>query len=205
MKTKNLTLLLALVLAYSVIIQAEAQQATVQVIPASYTVPNVGSTFNVNVTVQNVNDLFACVFTLYYPNNILNGTSATQGPFLKAGGIQAVFFVSNFTDHYNATHGILNIIYTRVGNVSGVNGSGTLATVTFRSTSTNGPKILHLADVYLSDSARDHPAAISFTAVDGEVTVIPEFPTALVLPLLIISATVAITLENRTRNHRGKP
>ena len=202
MKAKMLMLLLALVLAYYVIIQAEAQQATVQVIPASYTVPNVGSTFNITVTVQNVNDLFGFEFKLYYPNNILNGTSATQGPFLKAGGIQTFFVVPNFTDHYNATHGVLNILCSRVGNVSGVNGSGTLATATFRSTSTNGPKILHLADVKLSDPT---PAAISFTTADGEVTVIPEFPTALLLPLLVVSATVAITLENRSRNHRGKP
>ena len=202
MKTKILTLLLALVLAYSVIIQAEAQQATVQVIPASYTVPNVGATFNVNVTVQNVNDLFGFEFKLYYPNNILNGTSATQGPFLKAGGIQTFFVVNNFTDHYNATHGVLNILCSRMGNVSGVNGSGTLATATFKSTSTNGPKILHLADVKLSDPT---PAAISFTTADGEVTVIPEFPTALVLPLLVISATAAITLENKSRQRRAKP
>lgn len=202
MKTKILTLLLALVLAYSVIIQAEAQQATVQVIPASYTVPNVGATFDVNVTVQNVNDLFGFEFKLYYPNNILNGTSATQGLFLKAGGIQTFFVVNNFTDHYNATHGVLNILCSRMGNVSGVNGSGTLATATFRSTSTNGPKILHLTDVKLSDPT---PAAISFTTADGEVTVIPEFLTALVLPLLIVSATVAIALENRSRNHRAKP
>jgi len=202
MKTKILTLLLALVLAYSAIIQAEAQQATIRVIPASYTVPTVGSTFSVNVTIQNVNDLFGFEFKLYYPNNILNGTSATQGPFLKAGGVQPFFIVNNFTDHYNVTHGVLNILCTRIGNVSGVNGNGTLATATFRSTSTNGPKILHLADVKLSDPT---PAAISFTTADGEVTVIPEFPTALVLPLLIFSATVAITLGNRTRRHRGKP
>ena len=202
MKTKILVLLLALVIAYSVKSQAEAQQTTVQVIPASYTVPNVGSTFNVNVTVQNVNDLFGFEFKLYYPNNILNGTSATQGPFLKAGGIQTFYVVNNFTDHYNATHGVLNILCSRTGNVSGVNGNGTLATATFKSTSTNGPRILHLADVKLSDPT---PAAISFTTADGEVTVIPEFPTALVLPLLIVSATVAITFESRTRKHRGKP
>jgi len=202
LKAKIVTLSLALVLAYFVIIQAEAQQATVQVIPASYTVPNVGGTFNINVTVQNVNDLFGFEFKLYYPNNILNGTSATQGPFLKAGGVQTFFAVPNFTDLYNATHGVLNILCTRVGNVSGVNGSGTLATATFRSTSTNGPRILHLADVKLSDPT---PAAISFTTTDSEVTVIPELPTALILPLLMVSAIVAITLENRTRNHRAKP
>jgi hypothetical protein len=195
-----LTFLLAFVLAYFVMTQAHAQEAVVQVIPASYTVPNVGLTFNVSVTVQNVNDLFGFEFKLHYPNNILNGTSVTQGSFLKAGGIQTFFVVPSFTDHYNATHGILNILCSRIGNVSGVSGSGTLATATFRSTSTNGPKILHLADVKLSDST---PAAIPFAASDGEVTVVPEFPVIMILPLFVILTSAAILSGKKILNHRS--
>jgi len=189
-----LTFLLTLVLTYLVIIQAEAQQTTVQVIPVSCTVENVGLTFNVNVTIQNVNDLFGYEYKLYYPNSILNGTSVTQGPFLKTGGIQTFFVIPNFIDHFNTTHGVLNVLCSRLGNLSGVSGSGTLTTVTFKSTSTNGPKILHLADVKLSDS---NLSAISFATFDSEVTVVPEFPVIWILPAFAILTLIAVTLGKK--------
>lgn len=182
-----------------------AQQATVRVVPASYTVPNVGLTFTVNVTVENVEDLFAVDLFLYYPNDVLNGTNVVEGPFLKTGG-PTVFLINNFTDGYNATSGLVHVIYTITADVPGVSGNGTLATITFASTSksTDGMEILHLADVsgnLLSDS---NYTVISSTLFDGEVTVIPEFPAALILPLLIASTIVAITVRKIISNSRVK-
>ena len=196
-----LVFFLALVLVGMTLTQVGAEQATVRVVPASYTVPNVGLTFDVNITVESVENLYGYEFKLYYPNDILNGTSVTQGPFLKTGGVATFFSVFTFKDDYNATHGLVNVVCTRMGNVSGVNGNGTLATITFTSTSRNSPELLHLDGVKLSDP---NPSAIPFTAVDGEVTVIPEFPVALILPLLIGLTLVAITLRERTKNHRAK-
>jgi hypothetical protein len=201
LRQKRLTFFLVLVLASMALSQVRAQQAKVRLVPASCTVQNVGLTFNLNVTVENVQNLFAFVFNLTYPSDILNMTDVTQGPFLKTGGAQTFHLRINFTDHYNATHGLLTFLCTRLGeNTPGVNGNGTLATVTFKSTSTNGPEAgkLHL-DAVLSDPDL---AAIPCTAADGEVTVIPEFPAALILPLLIASTLVAIALRKRIINHR---
>jgi hypothetical protein len=197
LKGKMLTFFLALMLASVALTRVSGQQATVRVVPASYTVPNVGLTFSISVTVGSVENLFGYEFKLYYPSNILNGTSVLEGPFLKTGEVSTLFSVAKFTDNYNATHGLLNILSLRTAG-NGVSGSGTLATITFKSTSTSGPRILHLADIALSDP---NPAAIPFTAVDGEVTVIPEFPLALIPPLLVVSALVAITLGKKV-NHR---
>jgi hypothetical protein len=192
-------LFLAFVLACVTATQTSAQQATVRVVPASQTVPNVGLTFSVNVTVEGVENLYGYEFKLYYPNALLNGTSVTEGPFLKTGGVPTVFSVAKFTDNYNATHGLSNVFCLRTGSdTPGVNGSGTLATITFKSTSTNGPRILHLGDVQLSDPT---PASIPFIAADGEVTVVPEFPIALTLPLLIVLTLLAIMLGKKTRNN----
>jgi hypothetical protein len=177
-----------------------AQQTTVRVVPESNTVPNVGLALTVNVTIENVEDLYGLELKLYYPNDVLNGTSVTEGPFLKAGGIATAFLVSDFIDSYNATYGLVNVLCLRTGNVSGVSGNGTLMTITFTSTSTNEMEILHLADVKLSDS---NTTVIPSTTADGEVTVIPEFPAALVLPLLIASTIVAITLRKKMINGRG--
>lgn len=191
-----LTLFLLFALESVFIMQASAQQAVVQVVPASYTVPDLGATYNVNITIQDVENLYGYDLKLYYPNDILNGTSATQGPFLKTGGFNT-FFTANFTDKYNATNGLLSVLCSRVGNVSGADGEGTLVIIMFKSKSNGGPETLHLADVALSDP---NPAAINFTTSDGGVTVVPEFPTTLILPLLMISASAAIILRKR-RGH----
>jgi hypothetical protein len=195
-----LLLFMALALASLTVTRTSAQQATVKVVPASLTVPNVGASFSLNITVENVENLYAYEFKLYYPNDVLNGTKVVEGPFLKKGGT-TVFAVANFTDNYNATHGLLNVVCLSMETSSpGVNGSGTLATATFKSTATTGPRILHLYDVKLSDPT---PASIPLTSADGEVTVVPEFPVALALPLFLVSTLLVIILRKREVNCRG--
>jgi hypothetical protein len=193
LKAKMLTFFLVLALASINVVQAEAEQTTVEVTPASYTVPDVGLLFVVNVTVKSVQNLSAWEAKLFYPNDVLNGTSVAQGPFLKAGGEQTFFWVGNFTDNYNATHGFVNFLCARM-TTSGVNGSGTLATIAFKSMSTDGPRALHLAEVKLS-----YPDAtqIPCVTVDGEITILPEFITDLILPLLAVLTLTAICLKRR--------
>lgn len=195
-----MALVLSLILVSMTVMRAGAQQAVVRVVPSSYTVPDVGMVFSVNVTVDGVEDLFGYEFKLYYPNNLLSKINVTEGPFLKTGGVPTLFSTVKFTDNYNATHGLVNILCIRAaGDAPGVNGSGTLATIAFRSISTDGPRILHLADVALSDP---NPAAIPFTLEDGEVTVLPELSLGLTLPLLITSTLAVIALGKKV-NHRG--
>jgi hypothetical protein len=197
---KRLMFFLTIALMCMMVNRAGAQQATVSVVPASSTVPSVGSTLSVNVTVESVENLYGLQFTLYYPNNLLNGTKATKGPFLDTGGAISTLLVSNFTDSYNATYGLLRVLCLRTGDVPGVNGSGTLATINFKSISTGGPAVLHLDEVALSDP---NMTAISSTTVDGEVTVIPEYSALLILPLLIASSSVALVFRKRIFNNRG--
>jgi hypothetical protein len=197
---KRLMFFLTIALMCMMVTRVGAQQATVSVVPTSSTVPNVGSTFSVNVAIENVKNLYAWGLRLYYPNNLLNGTNATKGSFLDAGGIGSALLVGNFTDGYNATYGLLSVLCTRTGDVPGVNGSGTLLTINFRSISTGGPAVLHLDNVELSDS---NMTAISSTTVDGEVTVIPEYSALLILPLLIASSLVALTFRKKIFNNRG--
>jgi hypothetical protein len=190
-----LAFFLALMVAGVTTVHAAAQEATVSVVPASYTVPNDGLAFNVNVTIENVNDLYGYQFELFYPNDILNGTSVTQGPFLETGGQPTFFDLANFTDNYNATDGLINVVCLRTNpSAPGVNGDGVLAIIIFNSTSNSGPETLHLADVLLSNS---NVSAIPFTTVDAQVTVVPEFPVALVLPLLMVLTLVAIAFGKK--------
>lgn len=198
MKT-TLTILTLIVIMSLTLPSAKAQAPTIEVTPASYTVPDVGLSFNVNVTISDVQDLYGCAFTLYYPNDILNGTSATEGPFLKSGGFQTFFYRASFSDNYNATNGRLQVVCTRIGNVTGASGTGTLATITFKSTgaSANMSRPLNIADVNLSDS--NGTAILDVVIVDGEVTVLPEFPTALILPLFMVLSLIVIALARKAK------
>jgi len=90
----------------------------------------VGENFTINVTIANVTNLYGWEFKLYYNNTMLNGTSIIDGGFLKAHG-ETFFEAINFTDAYNATHGILWATGSLLGNVSGVDGSGALANIVF--------------------------------------------------------------------------
>lgn len=194
------SLILALVFLLGVMSlkQVRAQGVSVYVSPEASTVSNVGSTFSVNISIQNVKNLYGWEFKLYYPNHILNGTRATEGAFLKAGGVQTYFMVANFTDSYYTTQGRVSILCLRVDpDAPGVDGNGVLATITFNSTSNDGPDGLHLADVRLSDP---NATQIPCTIMDGEVAVVPEFPMALILPLLMISSSVAAIFRKKTRS-----
>jgi hypothetical protein len=192
---------LLLVFILSNLTKADVQQTMVYVSPAAYTVPSVGSTFSVNVSIQGVMNLYGWEFKLYYPNGMLNGTAVAEGPFMKVGGVSTFFLVASFTDDYNATQGRASVLCLRTNpDALGVEGDGVLATITFNSTSNYGPEGLHLADVKLSDP---NATQIPCVTVDGEVTVVPEFPAALILPLTMIMTLMTIILRKKMVNHRG--
>ena len=160
---------------------------------------NRGDTLSANVTIANVIDLYAWQFYLYYQSSVLNATSVVEGNFLKATGVDTVYITREFTDNYNATYGRMFVECTRWGNVKGVDGSGTLATVTFKAVGA-GPSVLHLDTVKLIDSASPFGNLIPFTLVDNEVTVVPEFPSLVILPLFMIATLVSLVAFRRRRS-----
>ena len=85
----------------------------------------VGQNFVVNLSVSNVANLYAWEVKLEYDHTILEFVKTVQGNFL--GGNDVTFF----TYKVNATSDFILIDCTLLGNLSGVNGSGTLATVEF--------------------------------------------------------------------------
>jgi hypothetical protein len=124
--------------------------------------------FSVNITIANVVDLCGWDFKLYYSNSVLNGTSITEGSFLKTGG-NTYFYVANFTDTYNSTHGLIRAVCTLFA-PTGVNGGGDLAKVSFKAKG-SGETSLKLADTIIVDSAFP-PNEISHVADDGLVRVL---------------------------------
>jgi hypothetical protein len=129
-----------------------------------------------------VTNLYGWEFKLYYNNTMLNGTSISEGEFLKSHG-ETFFEEINFTDTYNATHGILWATCSLLGNVSGINGSGALANIVFECKQF-GNSTLSFGYSKLGDPGG---IEIQHVTVDGSVETLPH-------NIAIISVT-ASTLE----------
>lgn len=123
----HLLLLLSLMLLIESVFVDSSQQAaiaTVSVSPSSVTA-SVGQNFKIDINISNVFDLYGWEFRLNWTATLIDAVNVAEGPFLKTGG--STFFTYNA----NATAGRMVVDCTLLGNVPGVNGGGTLATITF--------------------------------------------------------------------------
>jgi hypothetical protein len=133
---------------------------TVYVYPSSKTVV-VGQSFSVYIKISDVTDLYGWEFKLSWNPNLLDVIDVTEGPFLKQGGD------TFFTKKINNTAGYILVDCTLLGDVPGVSGDGTLASVKFYAEE-EGSTVLDLYDTILLNSLEQ---TIPHTANDGSVTV----------------------------------
>lgn len=169
MKKRSVTLVVLLFLGSILpVINVYAVTAIVFVQPSVTTVQLFDS-FEVNVSISDVTDLAGWDFRLYYPSSHLNGTSVAEGQFLKQVSQTSGLLVTQFSDHYNATHGIVWLVCTLIGQGAGASGSGVLAKVTFKAVG-GGTALLHIGETDLVDSTMP-PNHILCTTADGTVEV----------------------------------
>ena len=153
------------------VVEAKAEFPQVSVYPLSQTVDAIRNVLTANVCISDVFNLYAYEFKLYYNSTVLNGTSVAPGPFLEESGQKPFFYIVSFTDHYNSTYGIVWIDSSLEGNILGVDGDGTLATIKFKATAPGNSTPLSLRDVKLSDP-NENP--IPYVSFDGTVTVLAK-------------------------------
>jgi len=85
----------------------------------------IGQDFTVNINVSNVTDLYGWEFKIGWNDTIIHLQNVTEGSFLRNAG------ETLFTYNLNSTGPHIVVICTRLGNVPGESGSGTLSAVTF--------------------------------------------------------------------------
>ena len=93
-------------------------------------VPNaghVGDELTLNISISSVERLYAAPFYLIYDPAILELTKVTQGDFLKQDGQQTAFLHADRPDIGRVMIGL-----SRLGQVTGITGAGTLVSMTFR-------------------------------------------------------------------------
>jgi len=175
-----------------------AQTTTTLYIDPELTVADMGATFSVNISVYEVTDLCSWQAYIYFKNEILEAIEYAEGPFLKSHG--STMFDGSFDNNYNATHGELWMYCLRSWTGYGVDGSGTLATVTFKA-KLSGTSPLNLANTILGNSTAQR---ISHTTIDGniQVTGIRNIAVTNVNPLKTVvgqgySMHINVTVENQ--------
>jgi general secretion pathway protein D len=163
--------------------------ATIRIDPPSASAP-VGGTVQLNVSILDAVDLYAYQFDVAFDAGLLSAAAVTEGTFLASAG--GTLFIPGAIDNLAGSVGF--IANTLLGPAAGVNGSGTLARITFGANAI-GASPITLSNVLLLDSAGNDIAA---TVENGSVsvldTVVPEPGSA-----IFVFAGIAMTLALRRR------
>jgi len=125
----------------------ESQTTRIFTDPSGVQLADISQNFTVNINISNVVDLYAWQTGITFNPGVLECTGFYEGEFLRRSD-ETTIFVKHIKDMNNT----LGIVYFRgcclLGPVPGVNGSGQLAYVTFRSIGI-GVSDFHLTDVLL--------------------------------------------------------
>lgn len=141
--------------------------------------------FTIKINISDVVDLYGWEIRLKWNSTILDALAVTEGPFLKSGDN------TFFTYKVNNTLGNVIVDCTLLGNVPGVSGSGTLATLQFY-VETVGECPLDLYDTILVNSAEQ---PIEHIAVDGYYYT--SVHDVAVVGLAASASIVNVTVENQ--------
>jgi general secretion pathway protein D len=101
--------------------------------------------FSVDVVSAGVSNLYSAPFIFSYDPDILDFDGASEGHLLKSDGKLTSFLAINGSNNRQIT-----VILSRVGNVGGVSGSGTLVSLTFKAKK-QGTAKLGLSAVHFTD------------------------------------------------------
>lgn len=88
---------------------------------------SVGQEIRVELAADGVKDLYGAILTISYDPKVVDFKAASEGPLLKQDGQQTSFLFSN-----NIKAGTVDIYLTRIGDVGGVQGAGSLCTIAFQ-------------------------------------------------------------------------
>ena len=204
------------------VVRVHAQEAAIDIVESPITIDeeDIGQLFNVTVRIQDVPvepGAAGVEFKVRWDSSVLEGVSIVlpSGHFMEPDGDDGNLWVLELeiNNTISSTEGQAWYAVTFQDTDQGIDmgylpksGSGSLAVITFNATAP-GETDLHFAVVKVGGpTPPSPPPSITTTSVDGQVTVVPEFPTFM-LPLLFIVVTAfAIILGRKVggRNSRGR-
>lgn len=176
--------------------------ATVVKVDPNVSSANVSETFTINITVQEVQNLYGLEETLDWNASVLNAVSIDVRLGQAGGALyNSVYIVEN-----SSTPGNYRLAATCVNPTPPFNGTGTIATITFQVIN-QGNSTLNLTSKLYDYPPPDREPRVSLpidhTIISGLFEqVIPEMPNQPLLALLLLfaaSTTALIILTKRTK------
>ena len=187
-------------------IQAASVQAatgtTVSVVPSN-SAPSLGETFAVNITVSNVQNLYAIDVTLSWNASVLQvlNVNSRLGVESHSDGVLHEQLPNSpieiLEDSLSPETGEYHIAATSVSPASSFSGSGNVAIITFNVTR------LGRVGFGLESELADHPVSeepanfIAHTDSIGNVDIIPEFPSILMVAVFLVLVTTAVAFSKK--------
>jgi len=191
---------------------AKAQPTVISVQPSHLDVPAPGETFELNVTIADSPAIVQWTIRVQYNPSVLAPILANEttqeplidkGDFLSQGGTYSTALMPKPMTQANKTAGVIYEITEIFLDLDelGPSGSGWLCTLHFNATA-SGTSDVTIYESYLLD--KDGVFQDS-TQQKGTVTVIPEFPAALILPLFLITTAIIVGVSKIawTKRRRG--
>ena len=206
-----LTLLFSLVLLYPIHIVFSQTSSTTVAVKPSESSPRLGETISINVTIANVQNLYALDVTLQWNSSALTvvnvdlrlGVESHSDGVLHGSRLNyddsTLVPGDILVEESNASQemGEYHLVATCIGSATNsFSGSGNIAILTFNVTSIGHSELgltTELADYNPSGSS-----FIDHTDLNGSVNaVIPEFPSAAALMLLFIVTTLVVAFSKK--------
>ncbi len=122
--------------------------AVIEIRPMEASV-NIGQEARFELLAANMKDLYGAIVTLTYDPKVVEFKTASEGSILKKDNQQTSFLFSN-----NIKGGTVDIYMTRIGDVGGVQGDGSLGTLVFQAKS-GGTSELFMKGVKLTNFNRE--------------------------------------------------
>jgi hypothetical protein len=178
--------------AANTLVKAEASKSQLQI----------GDSLTVNIKILNAQELFGIDVTLRWNSTVLNLRSATHqlGVESHAGGVlheSASYPIEIVANEASQDAAQYHLSATSTGSSTPIfNGDGTIATVTFKVAGI-GSTGLGLEGVEISQLPPDGEAilVVPSTTVDPTATAVPEFPTTIIIVLLMTAATATVLIS----------
>jgi len=156
----------------------------------------IGTSFSIDLNVSDVIDLYLWVVTVEWNPSIIEFQEYIEGPFLKAGGATAIMDAGVSPGKVN------RLVCTVLGPVSGVDGSGSLVTFTFKAISLGTTPI----SITFSDLLNSNGDNISHDTHDGMVLVsLPPPPLSVSISPLSASILVGQSVTFTSTVSGGYP
>jgi len=185
---------------------ARASPSSIEVVPASLEqMP--GDSFLVNITVNDVTDLYLWMFRLRWNNTVLQLNSIEEGPLLQNEGDTSGIWLSPPTiSEINIAGRIDEATCSLLGAVPWVDGSGTIATLNFTCLSMGDSALEFWEEAPHYEPATDlldsNLDSIPHTATAGAVDVIPEFSSVILTAVFLLATLFVVILGKKAHSTR---